>query len=334
MSSQSVILRGPTCFWAEDGYFGGFEGSYGCCPLNCTHVWNYAQTHARLFPDVGRNMRVSDFVTYLRDTGETSHRQHSPHGAFVDGHCACIEAAYREYQMSADDAGLKQVWPHVKKAVEWMIDTFDPEGIGVPEGRQLNTYDCAVSGRNTFIGSQYLSALAAAEKMAMVMGDTSSATRWQTIREAGMKLQNQQLWNGDYYYQIPGQPAARDYNTGCHSDQLLGQWWAHMLNLGYLYPPDRIRTALDSVLRHNFRDNFAGFRQAPRRYLLDDEGGLLMCTWPQNDRPEEFIIYADEVWTGIEYAVAGAMIYEGMLDSARKIVQTGAAGTTGNGGTE
>ena len=72
MTSQSVILRGPTCFWSEDGYFGGFEGSYGCCPLNCTHVWNYAQTHARLFPEVGRNMRVSDFITYLHESGETS----------------------------------------------------------------------------------------------------------------------------------------------------------------------------------------------------------------------------------------------------------------------
>ncbi len=65
MSSQSVILRGPTCFWSEEGYFGGFEGSYGCCPLNCTHVWNYAQAHARLFPDVGRNMRTSNYLRHL-----------------------------------------------------------------------------------------------------------------------------------------------------------------------------------------------------------------------------------------------------------------------------
>ena len=77
MASQSVILRGPTCFWSEDGYFGGFEGSYGCCPLNCTHVWNYAQSHARLFPDVGRNMRISNFITFLHPNGETSHREHA-----------------------------------------------------------------------------------------------------------------------------------------------------------------------------------------------------------------------------------------------------------------
>ena len=321
MTSQSVILRGPTCFWSEDGYFGGFEGSYGCCPLNCTHVWNYAQTHARLFPDVGRNMRVSDFITYLRESGETSHRQHSPHGAFTDGHCACIEGAYREYQLSPDTAFLAQVWPGVKKAVDWLIEAIDKTHEGMPTGHQMNTYDCAVSGPNTFIGSQYLSALAAAERMAAVMDDPDSAARWRAVREAGMKNQNEKLWNGEYYIQIPEPRKANDYNNGCHSDQLLGQWWAHMLGLGYLYPVERIRGALEAVMRHNFRENFAGFVQRPRRYIPDDEGGLLMCTWPHNDRPDPFIVYADEVWTGIEYAVAGAMVYEGQLEPARRIVR-------------
>ncbi len=321
MTSQSVILRGPTCFWSEDGYFGGFEGSYGCCPLNCTHVWNYAQTHARLFPEVGRNMRVSDFITYLHETGETSHRQHSRHGAFTDGHCACIEGAYREYQLSSDTAVLAQIWPGVKKAVDWLIETIDKTHEGLPTGHQPNTYDCNVSGPNTFIGSQYLSALAAAERMAAVMDDADSAARWRTVREAGMKNQNDKLWNGEYYIQIPEERPANDYNNGCHSDQLLGQWWAHMLGLGYLYPVERIRGALEAVMRHNFREKFAGFTQAPRRYIPDDEGGLLMCTWPHNDRPKPFIVYADEVWTGIEYAVAGAMVYEDQLEPARRIVR-------------
>ncbi len=51
-----------------------------------------------------------------------------------------------------------------------------------------------------------------------------------------MKNQNEKLWNGEYYIQIPDPTPARDYDTGCHADQLLGQWWAHMLDLGYLYP--------------------------------------------------------------------------------------------------
>ena len=321
ISSQVVILRGPTCWWSEDGYFAGFEGSYGCCPLNCTHVWNYAQSHARLFPEVGRNMRISDLVTYLHSSGETSHRQHEPHGAFIDGHCATISAALREHQLSADNSFLEKIWPGLKKATDWMIEKFDADHDGVPSGKQWNTYDTAVSGANTFIGSQYLAALAAAERLAMVMGDNESAARWRAVREAGMKNQNERLWNGEYYIQIPGTPPDRDYNNGCLSDQLLGQWWAHLLALGYLYPQERVRRAMQSVCRYNFREKFAGFKQDPRRYIPDDEGGLLICTWPHNDRPKPFILYADEVWTGIEYAAAGLMVYEGLLDEARRIVK-------------
>jgi len=322
MTSQSVIFRGPTCWRAESGYFAGFEGSYGCCPLNCTHVWNYAQSHARLFPEVGRNMRESDLLVYLHPNGETSHRQHAPHNAFIDGHCATIEATYREYQLSPDRTFLDQVWPNLKKAVDWLIEAIDADHDGVPGGHQWNTYDCAVSGANTFIGSQYLSALAAAERMAEVEGEPETAARWRAVREAGMKNQVERLWNGEYYIQVPMDPPAHDYNTGCHSDQLLGQWWAHQLGLGYLYPPEQVRTALQAVRKYNFRENFLGFQQAPRRYIPDDEGGLLMCTWPQGGRPDPFIIYADEVWTGIEYSTAALMIYEGLIEPAVKIVET------------
>jgi len=320
MTSQSVILRGPTCWWSEDGYFGGFEGSYGCCPLNCTHVWNYAQSHARLFPAVGRNMRISNFVTFLHPSGETSHREHGPHGAFIDGHCACIEAALREYQLSPDRHFLERIWPGVKKAVDWLIEKIDPDRSGLPRGEQWNTYDTAVSGANTFIGSQYLAALAAGERMALVMGDALSARRWRAVREAGMKNQNEQLWNGEYYIQKPDPKPARDYGTGCLADQLLGQWWAHMLGLGHLYPAARAKTALAAVAKYNFREKFAGFKQVPRRYIPDDEGGLLICTWPHGGRPDSFLLYSDEVWTGIEYAAAGAMLYEGLVEDARRIV--------------
>ena len=319
--SQSVIFRGPTAFWAEDGYFAGYEGCYGCCPLNCTHVWNYAQSHARLFPQVGRNLRESDLLVYLRPDGETSHRQHQVHGAFIDGHAATIEAALREHQLSPDRRFLERVWPNLKKATDWMIERIDGDHDGVPAGHQPNTYDCSVSGANTFIGSQYLSALAAAERLAAAMEEAQTAARWRAVREAGMRNQEARLWNGEHYIQVPDARPAHDYNTGCHSDQLLGQWWAHQLGLGYLYPREHVRTALQAVMRHNFREQFAGFKQAPRRYVPDDEGGLLMCTWPKGGRPSPFTIYADEVWTGIEYAVAGQMIYEGMIPEARRIVK-------------
>lgn len=323
MTSQSVILRSPTCFWTADGYFGGYEGSYACWPLNCTHVWNYAQTHARLFPEIGRNMRVSDFITFLHPDGEIPHRQLWPGYSFIpstwsqayaDGQCASIEAAYREYQLSPDRKFLEQIWPGVKKAMDWTIAKYDSGHTGVTGGEQWDTYDTAVSGANTYIGSQYLCALAASERMALAMNDPASAQRWRTLREAGMKTQNERLWGGEYYIQIPGTPPGSDYNDGCLADQLLGQWWAHMLDLGYLYPPERVRAALQAVMKYNY--GTAGLRN---KYGTT---GLQNCTWPKKDPPKPPINYAVGNWTGIEYATASAMVYEGLVDDAQRIVKT------------
>jgi len=325
VTSQSVIVRGPTCWRDASGYFGGWEGCYACCPLNCTHVWNYAQSHARLFPEIGRNMRVSNFVTWLHPDGETSHREYPGVGAFADGHCACIEAALREHQLSPDDEFLRQVYPGVKRAMEWFIGRYDAKEEGATRTQQWNTYDTAVSGLNTFIGSQYLSALESAATLADAAGDDFSARRWRELRRKGSEFQDSQLWGGSYYIQIPETPPASDYNNGCHSDQLLGQWWAHMNGLGYLYPSARVKRACESIYEHNYKPDFAGLEQTPRRYIDDGDGGLYMCTWPGGDRPDPYTLYSVEVWTGVEYSTAGLLIYEGLIDEARAIVKTARA---------
>ena len=49
--------------------------------------------------------------------------------------------------------------------------------------------------------------------------------------------------------------------------------------------------------------------------------GLLNCAWPRGGRPPNPILYCDEVWTGVEYQVAGHMVYEGMLEEAFAIVR-------------
>jgi hypothetical protein len=35
--------------------------------------------------------------------------------------------------------------------------------------------------------------------------------------------------------------------TGCHSDHVLGQWWAHSLGLGHLLGRDRVRGWIEAV---------------------------------------------------------------------------------------
>lgn len=48
---------------------------------------------------------------------------------------------------------------------------------------------------------------------------------------------------------------------------------------------------------------------------------MLLCSWPKGGRPRFPVVYADEVWTGIEYQVAAHLIYEGLLDEGLTIVK-------------
>jgi hypothetical protein len=55
--------------------------------------------------------------------------------------------------------------------------------------------------------------------------------------------------------------------------------------------------------------------------VVNDESGLLMCTWPNGGRPKFPFPYSDEVWTGVEYQVAAELIYDGWTETGLKIVE-------------
>lgn len=345
VSSQISTIRSPTCLWTEDGKFHGFEGCCGesthcsiggCCPLDCTHVWNYEQTLSRLFPDLERKMRKVDLDYQMGEDGGIPHRTPLPlylprwrsddptsSVYAADGHCGTILKTYREYRASGDEDFLDHLWPSLKKALNFAIRTWDGDEDGVFSGPQWNTYDLHLYGHNSFVSDLYLAALRSMEEMARIKGEFDLADRCHRIFESGSKLIDDELWNGEYYVQKydPEQHGELQYGDGCHCDQLLGQWWAHILDLGYILQPDHVRKALESIFRYNLRDDLKGHKQQPRVFLKDSEPGLLICTWPRGGRRDPVTLYSDEVWTGIEYAVAGLMFYEGMMERGLEIVR-------------
>jgi hypothetical protein len=111
------------------------------------------------------------------------------------------------------------------------------------------------------------------------------------------------------------------YGEGCLSDQLLGQWAAHVAGLGYLLDESRVRTAVHSIFKHNFRSALGSDANVQRVFGLNEEPGLLLCSWPHGNRPALPFVYSDEVWTGIEYHVAAHLIYEGHLEEGLAAVQ-------------
>ncbi len=347
ISAQSSTLVSTVCMWNKDGSFAAFEGA-GCCPMNCNHVWNYEQQMAHLFPDLERNMRNIDLTVQETSDGAIRHRTRFPltepreQGPVADGQMGTILKAYREYRQSTDKAWLQKMWPNIKLAMQYCFKDYDPNKDGVIVNWQWNTYDCQMPGPNTFVGAMYLAALRASEEMAKVVGDQDFAKDVRAVYDSGTKRLDEALWTGEYWKHIEAKPKPEDvkgkewlledwpdvssaesrpYANGCHADQLLGQWWATMLDLGYVLPKDRVNTALDSIMKFNWVKDFGEARQWPRAFVGAGEPGLYISTWPYGGKPDNEIMYSFEDWTGINYEVAGLLIQEGKINQAYQIVK-------------
>lgn len=334
VSSQASIIRTNTCFRSRDGKFYGFEGNHdtgGCCPLNCTHVYNYEQSLAFLFPALERTMRDTDFLYNTGEDGKMVFRTLIPLGlakwgfphAAADGQMGCIVKLYREWQLSGDIEFLKKMWPKAKLALEYAWKDWDPNKEGVMTGQQHNTYDIEFYGPNPMMGAIYLAALRAAEEMARALHDHQTADEYRLVYERGRKRLDELTWDQEYYIQVydPNQHQKYQLGKGCLSDQLLGQWMAHVVDLGYVLPEDRVKRAIAAVYKYNFKETLSDHYNPQRIYALGDEAGLLLCSWPKGERPALPFVYSDEVWTGIEYQVAAHLIYEGMVQEGINIVR-------------
>jgi uncharacterized protein (DUF608 family) len=351
--SNLSTLRTNTAFRTADGEFHGFEGcndQSGCCHGTCTHVWNYEQATAFVFPSLAHSVRESEFLRNTRDDGLMGFRSYLPDGkkiwdkAAADGQMGCLMKLYRDWQLGGDTEWLRGLWPHAKRALEfaWIKGGWDANRDGVAEGVQHNTYDVEFYGPNPLCGVWYLGALRAGEEMARALGDQDSAEEYQRLFGNGSKWIDANLFNGEYYIQkVEGRaaedvaeglrigagaanPEKPDYQMGeaCLVDQLLGQYMAHVAGLGYLLDDEHVHKALKSVFRHNYIPNLSEHECVQRTYALNDEGGVLVASYPSGKRPEIPFPYFAEAWTGEEYQFAAHLAFEGMTAEAQAVVES------------
>ncbi len=241
----------------------------------------------------------------------------------ADGQMGTIMRLYREWQIGGDESFLRELWPQAKRALEFAWQSWDADRDGLMEGEQHNTYDIEFYGPNPLTSVLYLGALRAAEEMARAVGEEEAAQEYRGVYERGRQGMEDRLWNGEYYVQRLENVDEHRYQhgIGCLSDQLLGQWLAMVVGLGRLLPEERVRQALASVYGHNYREDLSEHPNPQRVYALNDERGLLLCSWPQGGRPRHPFPYAHEVWTGIEYQVAAHLIWEGLVSEGLTLVR-------------
>ena len=351
VGSQISILKSPTCLRFENGDFWGWEGcsnDAGCCPGTCTHVWNYAQALPYLFPRLERTIREQHFDLNMDKDGRVCFRQPLPPGTrcniegfhpAADGQMGGVIRVYREWLISGDDAWLARTWPACRKSLEYAWMYWDADKDGVMEGVQHNTYDNEFWGPNTMMGTLYLGALRAGEEMARHLGDDETADEYRRVFESGKAWIDANLFNGKWYVQqindkanahtahpsthlVKGEKIPRfQFGDGCLSDQLIGQWYAEMLGLGYLLKPAHVRKTLQSIVRYNWKADLSEHACLLRNFAVAGEAGLIISTWPAGGEPPYPFWFATEVWCGIEYQVASHLIYEGFVDEAMAIVK-------------
>ncbi|XP_062522420.1 non-lysosomal glucosylceramidase-like [Corticium candelabrum] len=344
-AARMMVFRSPTCMWHADGNLYGFEGcsaKNGCCPLNCTHVWNYEMALSRLYPDLERTMRGVDLQEQISPNSIIPSRTTVPlelrrqwsfwpnytdisqasTAICVDGEIGTVNKTYREVLQGAPKDWFDKQWPQVKKVMQRWMSSLD-DGTGVVRGPQPNTYDCAVYGVNTFIGTQYLCALRAAEEMAKLQGDMALAKTYHDRFTLGSaQLDKLCFTNGKWYTQVVDSAhAVNVMSDGTFVDALGGWWWARSLGLGDILPIEHVKSSLQYTFQQNHVKQFDPGLQFPRKFFDQRDAGMFIIRWPDGKVPKNGLLYSSEgAWTGLEYPFAEQCLYAGLNDIALQVL--------------
>lgn len=318
-AGRVACMRTPTMFWIKDDVVLGNEGNE-CCPLNCSHVYGYTTLLERLFPSVAKNMRTSDFVRNFDPTNGCTMR-FGVGGFAIDGSLANVIKTYLVIQQSDPRLEfLKSVWPNVKRQMEIVFTRFLDKD-GTVRVAQQNTYDSAMEGVNTFIGSYAVTAFKAAAAMASLSGDANYAKKCLKQADVTAAKYEDLCWKEEFGYYVAvvdETNCENSYGPGCFIDQLSAVGLSLACGFGTIFDPDHEAKARRSILKNNkvMKPPF----QDQQNHFYHGDAGIRVCTYP-NGKLGHGMPYTQLVSSGFTYPVVAGMIHDGNWIDARKICQ-------------
>ena len=211
--------------------------------------------------------------------------------------------AYRDYLWTGDLKFLKNIYKSVKNAMEWeFLQDKDQNGLPDNEGKD-QTYDLwDFYGTNSYSSSIFLASLLASMKMASIMQDKKFYNKCKDYFEKGKESFEKELWNGSYY--IAGKSKDKLY-TACTAGQLNGQWYAHLLGLGYILPEAHVKKAIKTILDLNGKKSQFGIINS-----VYADGTIDKSSY-----------HAENIWVGETFAACSLAIYEGFTEEALGIAR-------------
>lgn len=213
---------------------------------------------------------------------------------------------HRDFIATGSKSFGRALWPAVYAAMAYM-DQFDKdrdcmiENDGFPD----QTYDTwSVTGVSAYCGGLWIAALQAAAALAVAVDDTNAAKHFHSKFVQAKKVYESKLWNGSYFNYDEGTVGS---STSVQADQMAGQWYARAAGLpGFL--DDKARRALQTVFEYNVMMMNGGKMGAVNG--MNPDGSI-----------DESCMQSREIWTGTTYAVAAAMIHEGLVEEAFKTAE-------------
>ncbi|GMT27023.1 hypothetical protein PFISCL1PPCAC_18320, partial [Pristionchus fissidentatus] len=223
-------------------------------------------------------------------------------GKWKDLNLKFVLTSWRDYVciVKKERRFLEHVYPAVKSLISQGLSTWDTDGDGMIEnfGKADQTYDAwQMEGVSAYCGSLWLAALRVAVELAKEIGDGESEREWRSTLERAKAVFIAKLWNGEYF-RFCERSRSRD---SVMADQLCGVWFLQSVSpemAAELLPPAYVQSALGKIFDLNVR-GFAGGRMGAVNGMRPD------------GKIDKAYIQADEMWTGVTYAVAAFMIQQG-----------------------
>ncbi|XP_068685354.1 non-lysosomal glucosylceramidase-like isoform X1 [Montipora capricornis] len=278
---------------------------------------NKADTQVTLTMMNGRNCRRKVPGCVPHDIGDPADEPWEKVNAYTihdtahwkDLNLKFVLQVYRDYKMTKDSTFLQDMWPITKTVMSKTV-IYDTDGDGLIEnsGFADQTYDAwPVTGPSAYCGGLWLAALRVMQEISTILGFPDDAAKYANILANGKKAYHSLLWNG-FYYKYDSSNSK--YSNSIMADQMAGQWYLKACNLAQsptdqVFPRENVVSALLAVYKHNvlqFQEGTMGAVNGMR----------------PNGQVDTSSLQAEEVWTGVTYAVAAAMIQEGLVEEGFK----------------
>ncbi|CAI4229920.1 unnamed protein product [Auanema sp. JU1783] len=204
-----------------------------------------------------------------------------------------------------DKKFLNHTWPAVKNLILDALRNWDQNGDGMIEnfGKADQTYDAwQMEGVSAYCGSLWLAALRVSIEMAKMVEDSQAALQFTQVLENAQEVFKRKLWTGDYFRFCE---KSRSRET-IMADQLCGIWFLDSVSpelAREILPSNMIISSLNKIYSFNVC-RFGGGNM-----------GAVNGMRP-NGEVDRFYIQADEMWTGVTYALSAFLLQHGEVNKA------------------